>query len=248
MTNLKSNRQSGFAIGTILLAVILIAAIVSAIAIASRGTSSQSNREGARVQASTIIQQGINIKNGFDRMIGTGTDGTAIQMSLAGTGNTTAAVSGTIMGTTGTNCVSGDPCLYDATAGGTSVQSPPAQAFVAIPPANIRYTLRRLNVFRGTGFVGTGTAVTGDDKVILLSGLRLDVCQQINALVSGNTIALNATPDTLTVAAVLTDNDDAAVTAFSAAGSSANVPNPEGCVQQNGSAGQYMYYKVVVER
>jgi hypothetical protein len=61
--------QRGFAIGTVLLAVVLIAAIVSAIAIASRGNSEQGQREKDRLLASVLIQQGIDISQAYVRLI-----------------------------------------------------------------------------------------------------------------------------------------------------------------------------------
>ncbi len=60
---LKSNSQSGFAIGLILLAVVLIAAIVAAIAVSTQDSGGSADREQARIQASTLIQQGIALGN-----------------------------------------------------------------------------------------------------------------------------------------------------------------------------------------
>lgn len=68
----RENTTQGFAIGTILLAVILIAAIVSAVAIASRGTSSSSTREKDRLAAATLAQQSVSISQGIQRMLASG--------------------------------------------------------------------------------------------------------------------------------------------------------------------------------
>jgi len=57
------NKQSGFAIGLILLAVVLIAAIVAAIAVSTQDSGSSGDREQARINASTLVQQGIALKN-----------------------------------------------------------------------------------------------------------------------------------------------------------------------------------------
>ncbi len=244
------NRQSGFAIGTILLAVILIAAIVSAIAIASRGTTSQSNREGARVQASTLMQQGTNLKNGFDRMIGGGVTGAEIVMSDAdangadGDGNTEA----TAGYSTGTNCDDDDPCLFDPTAGGASAQNPPGQALIAPATAGVRYQLHNYTIV-GSGGGAVGTAA-GVDRAIILSGIRRDVCQQINRLAADMPLSEDP-PSVGAVAIVLTADDGAAATAFEAAPTNnvTTTPSPEGCVH-NGTAadGPFVYYKVMFEQ
>jgi len=260
----KYNSQSGFAIGTILLAVVLIAAIVSAIAIASRGSSSQSNREGARVQASTILQQGINLKQGFDRMSGTGTLAANVVLSDSdtaaggpdGLGNTSTLGTGAaaaINFTTGTNCIAGDPCIYDPTNGGTTAQSPPTAALFAGAPAGVRYIIRNLTVNRGGTEIGTAAA----DRVILLSGLRDDVCRQLNQMAAS--VNVSNAPNTSGVAVLFTNaaggQDAGAATVLTAVGvgdaagaPQAAVPSPEGCVQQQGVANQFMYYKVIAEQ
>lgn len=67
MTSRKTNSQSGFAIGLILLAVVLIAAIVAAIAVSTQDSGASGDREQARINASTLVQQGIALQNAVTR-------------------------------------------------------------------------------------------------------------------------------------------------------------------------------------
>lgn len=59
--------RSGFAIGTILLAVVLLAAIVSALVVASRGSNLQAEAERNRLDSSFLAQAATNLSMGLDR-------------------------------------------------------------------------------------------------------------------------------------------------------------------------------------
>lgn len=84
-------RQGGFAIGLILLAVVLIAAIVAAIAVSTSDTANNTNQEEDRVNASTVVQQMTFIRNSAIRWNALGssfTSGDAADMSDTLVGNT----------------------------------------------------------------------------------------------------------------------------------------------------------------
>jgi type II secretory pathway pseudopilin PulG len=252
------NRQSGFAIGTILLAVVLIAAIVSAIAIASRGSTQQGNREQARVNATTIMNQGINYQNAFNRIVANGTLPETIVASndtgTAGLGDGNTSTVGTngalaINFTTGTNCLAadGDPCIHNA----VEAQAPPRNGLVATPPAGVRYAIRQLTVGDGTDQIGT----TASEPVLLLSGVERGVCQNINNVSTGGGIPVGDDIDAAGrqsgVAVVFTNaaggQDLVTPTAFTVPRVN-NAPLQEGCVRQQAVAGQYMYYRVLQAR
>ncbi len=177
MKTLKSN-QSGFAIGTILLAVVLIAAIVSAIAIASRGTSGQQNREQARVQASTLLQQAVNLRSGFERLNANGVPIRSI--SMAGDGATPSVTTNASQADSCADSVGSVVCLYDTDDGGAAIQSPPRQAFRAPGgPMNNRWMLAH------EIDVGDTASALNGNTVILVGNVNRAVCQQINNLVHG---------------------------------------------------------------
>ncbi|MGD9650520.1 MAG: hypothetical protein AB7U41_07025 [Dongiaceae bacterium] len=243
--------QSGFAIGTILLAVVLIAAIVSAIAIASRGTTNQSGREQSRINATTVIQQGINLKQGYDRLMANGIDRTNIVIGAP------AATPGTTVGTNaaGTvNCTGAtapNVCLFDNPNGGTATQVPPQQA-VELGAANNPNPLRYKRM-AGVTVPGIGSTV-GNDIVIYLTDISRQVCQQINNVSSGNLIPSNANPPvptTLLAAGALTPANETAGFDLTGIETTANFNTQEGCVRIIGAAedetSTYMYFRVVSE-
>lgn len=181
--NTNRNNQSGFAIGTILLAVILIAAIVSAIAIASRGSSTQGDQERARVNASTAVSQGINLANGFQRLTVGGTAVREItandQLDIANT-NAGASCSptgaGTVVRTTPARTFQ---CLYGS-AGAGAIINPPRQIFRNNVAPAVGYRFNR----NATNIAGNTTA----QSVMYTYNLTRAVCQQINNQVNGLTI------------------------------------------------------------
>lgn len=249
----QRSSQSGFAIGTILLAVILIAAIVSAIAIASRGSSNQSNREGARVQASTLIQQGVNLRNGFERMVTTGTGrDNIVATGAAGRANT----AGSADCTTATSLTAPLVCLYSNPDGGTAAQVPPSQAFT--PGGDNSVGRYRLHQHATVPNVGTA----GQVIVMEISDIRLDVCRQINSLVMGGEVSSSTNPPAPTAAVTLTGAEDAAAGGFDLTGlntgatfGGSGVNFSEGCFNNTianaaaptDAAGVFVYYKVMSE-
>ena len=70
--NIQFGKNHGFAIGSILVAVILIAAITSAVAYASRGPTTDANRERNSLNASTLIHQATTIQSAIARRVAGG--------------------------------------------------------------------------------------------------------------------------------------------------------------------------------
>lgn len=94
---MRMARQLGLAISTILLAIVLVAAIAIVIAIGSRAGPAQSAQQQARLDATTLINQAQNLKTGFDKMVADGLDPAAITFDNApGTGLWNPSVGGTV--------------------------------------------------------------------------------------------------------------------------------------------------------
>lgn len=173
----REHRQSGFAIGTVLLAVILIAAIVTAMAIASRGNSQNIQSEQDRLMASNMLQQVNNLNVEYTRLITNGYSPTAVTLG------TNAAVPGYDLyagnpnGVTGgTDCDSSNAnCIY------TNIRIFPLRAETFDGPAG-RFQLRQNAWIPGVGSsqVGAGQLATGRNIVILRSDIKRGVCQNIN--------------------------------------------------------------------
>jgi len=102
--------HAGIAIGPILFVVAILAVLVGAIAAGSGGFGSSTKDEAARVRASTLIQQGVTLKAGFDRVVVNGTDPADVVVSETGFTATSAAA------------------LYGTAGGGITIQSPPKEA------------------------------------------------------------------------------------------------------------------------
>lgn len=250
----RSNPEQGFAIGTILLAVVLIAAIVSAISAASRGSSSTQNREGARIQASALINQSLNLKSGFDRLTTIGVNRFSIVMAGDDRDNDGAD-----------DCDDGDQvalaaldavCLYDSVEGGAAAQRPPTQAFVE-GAINAEESDRWVLLGAGSANVPDGrvpgvgsssaTGVGGRNIVASVHNITNDVCRQINNIVHG--VSIRTDPPILAEAVDFTDSEIAGnAPNFTGAGA-ANEGWAEGCVIPNGGTGNDagIYYRVVSE-
>jgi hypothetical protein len=60
--------ERGFAVGAILLAVVLMSVVAAAMVLGNRGPSGSAGDHASKVNAATIIQQGTNLRMGFDVM------------------------------------------------------------------------------------------------------------------------------------------------------------------------------------
>lgn len=127
-TTYKKTR--GLAISTILLAVVLLAAIAVTIAMSSRASNNNTSTQQAKLNASTLMNQASNMRIGYDRMQANGVDASTITLD-------TAANTG----------------LFNPVSGGTVQQFPPGAAYVSGTPGG--WYLDQLVVLQG---VGTGTA------------------------------------------------------------------------------------------
>lgn len=253
------NRQSGFAIGTILLAVVLIAAIVSAIAIASRGSQTQGNQERARVNASTLISQGINFANGFQRLTVGGTLVNEITFNnAAAIADTNAGANCTPEGGTPAGTVSRTTpvrvfqCIYGAAGTGSAI-TPPRQVFRnnALPAVGFRMNRAALNI--------NGQTAAASSTVLYTHNLTRETCQQINNQVNGTTInsqvptiAAVALPIAEDVALNLAATVVTGVASAQGAVSAADISLwAEGCFNYTGTAATadadntYVYIKVL---
>ena len=78
MTLRMLNNQDGIALGPILFIIAILAIIAAAIAAGAGGFTDNTNTESAKTQASTLIQIGGTLRNGFDNLVSNGVDPSAI--------------------------------------------------------------------------------------------------------------------------------------------------------------------------
>jgi hypothetical protein len=81
--------QRGIAIGPILFIVAILGVLAAAIAASSGSFSGSAQSEAARINAAALIQIGLNMKNGFSRMIGVGIDFDAVTINTSSTSSET---------------------------------------------------------------------------------------------------------------------------------------------------------------
>lgn len=172
-----NNTKKGFAIGTILLAVILIAAVVSAIAVASRGSGTQSEREKSRLAASAIIGQATAYKAALDRVIATGTHRTQLVLHTY-----SASYNATTDASFLPDCtadVSPNICLYTKPDAVISAQQLSNEYFDAQGGANGKWLLFHLSNITGAA------AFSNRLSIIAVSGLKKPICQHLNNMLLG---------------------------------------------------------------
>lgn len=129
----SGKKQRGFAIGTILLAVILIAAIVSAIVVASRGSGGDAERERARLIAANLLQQTIDLRQTYQQFINEGIPRQRVYLNGVGG-------SGVFLGVANTRASSAD--LYGYCTSSNTPDS--ACIFDAMPPLRLPAIAQRI--------------------------------------------------------------------------------------------------------
>ena len=172
----------GFAIGTILLAVVLIAAIVSAIAIASRGSQSQSDNERMRIDATALVNAAIQYQQAFSRAASTGfnmqqiTFGTPVTLNENFDPDTTPCW---INQTSYIQCTASNPnCFFGADRFMNAPPTIPPSAFCNIPPESPGL-IPQFQLRTNASIAGIGNNLT----LVFITGIQERLCRHINSLV-----------------------------------------------------------------
>lgn len=214
-------RTRGLAISTILLAVVLLAAIAVTIAMSSRSSNGNSSAQQAKLNAATLMNQGANIRIGFDRMAANGTDPTTITLDTSGTAG-----------------------LFNPTIGGTVQQFPPSAAFTGGTAGSWYYGTNVALEGIGTASSDSVVFVTDITKPVCQSIMN----QLYGVAITNNptqTAAANATAANIASGGV----SGALGTAidFTSDTNHATQNHPEGCFQELTPGTKYIYYKAAVE-
>jgi len=218
----KQSAQSGFIQAALLFGIALMTAVLGGFALANRSPTSQTDVEQAKVNASVILKQASDLR-----------DGVARYSSDFGS----SAVEDTM-----TFASAGPAGLFDPSARYASPQIMPSAAFDVAsdataddikPPSALVAGHWYLN--RNT--VGDGLGGGDPDPMVVLPNLREDVCGRVNTLLYGiGTIPAS----TATLADWIADADGGLGTGGGAAGW------PEGCVSTAAPV-RYVYFKAVQE-
>ena len=144
--------QSGIAVLTMILLVVILLAVIGSVVAYSRGSPTSPADQTAKLMAASIVDQGNTLKDGFDLMMAKGTDIDTITFNLTAT--------------TG---------LFAGTTGGAVDQSPSADSVSA---ATQWFYAKGGTNAKGVKITGVGTA--GSSYALLLPNVKDSVCKQIN--------------------------------------------------------------------
>lgn len=209
--------QGGFIQAALLFGIALMTAILGGFALANRSPTSQTDVEQAKVNASVILKQASDLRDGVGR--------------YASDFGASAVVS--TMNFTNTTGVG----LFDPAARYASPQVMPTSAFtaakaIATPSAN---AAGHWNLNKGTPGNDLGTAAA--DPMVVLSGLRQDVCGRVNTLLYGSSAIPTAGGTVANFTGASSDGQISGVAGV--------LGWPEGCVVTSDTS--YVYFKVVQE-
>ncbi len=217
----RTSANAGFGTSAVLLVVVLIAAIGAFFAYSTRGSNVTSAQSTNSIGATTIIDQGTQMRSGFERMLANGSAASQVTFDTAAT--------------TG---------LFNPTTGGTGDQPPPQrnltdEAIAGSAPFAAAVTTYSYKT-GVTGPANVGTAA-GLKYGVFLPGVKLAVCQAINNQLYSDSLSATPVASGLAVTAFV---GGAAVDLTAGAMAAGLSQRSEGCIGTT-SANQYVYYKVM---
>lgn len=213
--------QAGFIQAALLFGIALMTAVLGGFALANRSPTSQTDVEQAKVNASVILKQGSDLR-----------DGVARYASDFGSSSVTGPLDFSI--TTGVG-------LFDPDARYASPQIMPTTAFANGEDTSIKAPGSPTPNVAGHWYlnkatVGNTLATAAADPMVVLPGLRDDVCGRVNTLLYGS----DTIPASVGALSAWTGNTNGGISAV------AGVAGwPEGCIVT--SDAKHVYFKVVQE-
>lgn len=217
----KKSTQSGFIQAALLFGIALMTAVLGGFALANRSPTSQTDVEQAKVNASVILKQASDLRDGVARY-------------SSDFGSSAVTTEMTFDATT-------EDGLFNPAARYASPQIMPTSTFdIAIGPTvdDIKTPgpIVAGHWYLNRNTAGSGLASTAEDPMVVLPGIRSDVCGRVNTLLYGS----NAIPVGLGAYTAWTTNVDGGISAVATAAGW-----PEGCIQTSDS--RYVYFKTIQE-
>ncbi len=212
-------KQAGFIQAALLFGIALMTAVLGGFALANRSPSSQTDVEQAKVNASVILKQASDLR-----------DGVARYASDFGA----SAVTSTMNFSTTT-----DVGLFDPVGRYASPQIMPTSAFATGEDTSIKAPAATVagHWYINKLTVGNALSTGAADPMVVLPGLRLDVCQKINRLLYGSEAIATSTGSLADWATTPANAGISAVAALAG--------KPEACIETSNA--KYVYYKAVQE-
>tara|TARA_Y100000815_G_C13319353_1_gene491701 strand:- start:628 stop:1320 length:693 start_codon:yes stop_codon:yes gene_type:complete len=219
---LRKQKQAGFIQAALLFGIALMTAVLGGFALANRSPTSQTDVEQAKVNASVILKQASDLRDGVARYSSDfGSSAVQSTLDFSNTAN---------------------QGLFDPTARYASPQIMPTTAFANGEDTTIKSpsALSAGHWYINKVTPGKGLATSSEDPMVILPGLRADVCGRVNTLLYG-TSSIPVAGIALSV--WTTGSTDAGISAISTAPDPAGWP--EGCIATSDT--KYVYFKVIQE-
>ncbi|HEX4879497.1 MAG TPA: hypothetical protein VFV39_06605 [Limnobacter sp.] len=202
MHTFKHTRQQGFIQAALLFGIALMTAILGGFALANRSPTSQTDTEQAKVNASVILKQGSDLRDGVGRYASDfGASAVINTLDFSATANTG---------------------LFDPAARYASPQIMPSSAFAGAKTIASPSAAAAGHWHLNKATPGNGLASGAADPMVALVDIREDVCGRVNTLLYGS----NTIPTTGAAATAWTGGTDAGLSGV------AGVSGwPEGCIE-----------------
>lgn len=217
----KKSTQSGFIQAALLFGIALMTAVLGGFALANRSPTSQTDVEQAKVNASVILKQASDLRDGVARY-------------SSDFGSSAVITEMTFDATT-------EDGLFNPAARYASPQIMPTSTFDIAIGATVDDIKTPGPLVAGHWYLnrttaGNGLASASADPMVVLPGIRSDVCGRVNTLLYG----ANTIPVGTGAYLAWTTNVDGGISAVAAAAGW-----PEGCIQTSDS--RYVYFKTIQE-
>ena len=213
--------QTGFIQAALLFGIALMTAVLGGFALANRSPTSQTDVEQAKVNSSVILKQASDLRDGVSRYSSDfGSSSVTSDMTFAATGDTG---------------------LFNPASRYASPQIMPTSVFDTALGATVDDIKTPAALVAGHWYLnrntpGNGLASSSADPMVVLPGLRSDVCGRVNTLLYGAATI----PVSTAAYADWIGNVDGGISGVTAAAGW-----PEGCVRT--SDARFVYFKAVQE-
>ena len=214
--------QLGFIQAALLFGIALMTAVLGGFALANRSPTSQTDVEQAKVNASVILKQASDLRDGVARYSSDfGSSSVSSTMTFAATG---------------------PAGLFDPAARYASPQVMPSAAFDVASVATADDIKAPAALVAGHWYLNRATPANGlgnqatEDPMVVLPYLLPEVCRRVNTLLYGN----NTVPSATGTAANWIGDADGGISGVGAVAGWA-----EGCVQTSDS--RFVYFKTIQE-
>lgn len=214
--------QQGFIQAALLFGIALITAVLGGFALANRSPTSQTDAEQAKVNASVILKQASDLRDGVARYASDfGSSAVLNTLDLSATANTG---------------------LFDPQFRYASPQIMPRATFR--DPTSTYATIKSPSAaaaghwYINKATIGNTLATGAADPMVILPGIREDVCGRVNNLLYGS----SAIPASTAAVADWVAGTDGGISAEAAV-----LGWPEGCVATSDGTPEYVYFKAVQE-